>query len=159
MFKTITRAIANPAKRHLFKTWTRESSVRRCTPNRGATVSIRLCLFFFILNSENIMRPCCLWNAPRELWCWVPQWRYDLETLMKCVHKVLIYHPPKTQHSTMIWRCCSRSWMLWGCAWHEVKHKHSGMNDSSISNIRMAFRKVKDLIGDYLLHFEDLFMI
>ena len=86
--------------------------------------------------------------APRELWCWVPRQRYDLETLMKCVCKVLIYYPPKTQHPIMIWRCCSRSWILWGCALHEVKHKHSWMNDFSISNIRMVFRKVKDLIGE-----------
>ncbi len=47
---------------------------------------------------------------------------------MKCVCKVLIYYPPKNQHSTMIWRCCSRSWMVWGCASHEVKHKHSGIS-------------------------------
>ena len=86
--------------------------------------------------------------APRELWCWVPQQRYDLETLMKCVCKVLIYYPPKTQHPIMIWRCCSRSWILWGCALHEVKHKHSWMNDFSFSNIRMVFRKVKDLIAE-----------
>ena len=36
---------------------------------------------------------------------------------------------------------------LVGCALHEVKHKHSWMNDFSISNIRMVFRKVKDLIA------------
>ena len=67
---------------------------------------------------------------------------------MNCVCKVLIYYPPKTEHPIMIWRCCSRSWILWGCALHEVKHKHSWMNDFSISNIKMAFRKVKDLIGE-----------
>ncbi len=50
----------------------------------------------------------------RQLWCWVPQRRLDLATRMKCVCKVLIYHPPKTQHFIMIWRCCSRPWMLWG---------------------------------------------
>ena len=86
--------------------------------------------------------------SPRELWCWVPRQRYDSETLMKCVCKVLIYYPPKTQHPIMIWHRCSRSWILWGCALHEVKHKHSWMNDFSISNIRMAFRKVKDLIAE-----------
>ncbi len=38
---------------------------------------------------------------------------------MKCVCKVLIYHPPKTQHFIIIWRCCSRPWMLWGSAPHK----------------------------------------
>ncbi len=52
----------------------------------------------------------------RQLWCWVPQRRLDLATLMKCVCKVLIYHPTKTQHFIMIWRCCSRPWMLLGSA-------------------------------------------
>ena len=32
---------------------------------------------------------------------------------MKCDRKVLIYCPCKNQHPIMIWRCCSRSWMLW----------------------------------------------
>ena len=151
MFKTITRAKAIPAKRHLFRSWTRESEVRGRTPYHGATVSINLYLFFLNLNCELWKYFCVhvvVLYAPRELWCWVPQQRYDLETLMKCVCKVLIYYPPKTQHPIMIWRCCSRSWILWGCALHEVKHKHSWMNDFSISNIRMVFRKVKDLIAE-----------
>ncbi len=37
--------------------------------------------------------------AARQLWCWVQHWRYDLGTLMKCVCKVSIYHPPKNQHA------------------------------------------------------------
>ena len=41
---------------------------------------------------------------------------------MKCVCKVLIYHPPKTQHFIMIWRCCSRPWMLWGSAPHKSEN-------------------------------------
>ena len=32
---------------------------------------------------------------------------------MTCDCKVLIYCPCKNQHPIMIWRCCSRSWMLW----------------------------------------------
>ncbi len=52
----------------------------------------------------------------RQLWYWVPQWRYDLETLMKCVCKVLIYHSHETQHFIMIWHGCSRPWKLWGSA-------------------------------------------
>ena len=60
----------------------------------------------------------------RQLWCWVPQWRYDLGTLMKCVCKVIIYHRPETQHFIMVWRCCSRSWMLRGSA----PHKSENMN-------------------------------
>ena len=64
-------------------------------------------------NPENMLERVV---AARELWCWVPHWRYDLGALMKCVCKVLIYHPPKSQHSIMIWCCCSRPWMLWGSA-------------------------------------------
>ena len=60
--------------------------------------------------------------ATRQLWRWVPQWRYDLGSLMKCVCKVLIYHPPKNWHSIMIGRCCSRPWMLWGSAPHESEN-------------------------------------
>ncbi len=63
--------------------------------------------------------------AACQLWRWFPHWRCDLGTLMKCVCKVLIYHPPKNRHSIMIWRCCSRPWMLWGSA-PKWKHKLSG---------------------------------
>jgi hypothetical protein len=48
----------------------------------------------------------------RQLWCWIPQWKYDFMTLMKCVGKVIIYHPPKFQLSSMIWYRCSLSWMM-----------------------------------------------
>jgi hypothetical protein len=37
----------------------------------------------------------------------------------------------------------------WGSAesaLHEVKHKHSGMNDVSLSNIRIVLKKEQDLI-------------
>jgi hypothetical protein len=57
----------------------------------------------------------CIVTASK-LWCWFQQWRYAFRTLMKCVGKVIIYHPPKFQSSTIIWHCCSLSWMLWG-AW------------------------------------------
>ncbi len=56
-----------------------------------------------------------------QLWCWFQQGRYDIRTLMKCVGKVLIYHPPKSQQSTMIWHCYSLSWMLWGAWMHSVE--------------------------------------
>ena len=83
--------------------------------------------------------------AARELWCWVPQWRYDLGTLIKCVCKAWIYHPPKSQHSSMIWHCCSRLWMLWGSAPQESENVTTlgwliGHN-WSISNIRMVLEK------------------
>ena len=31
----------------------------------------------------------------------------------------------------------------WGSALHKVKHKHTGMNDLSLSNIRMVLNKNK----------------
>ncbi len=60
-----------------------------------------------------------------QLWCWVPQWRYELETLRKCVCKVVIYHPPETQQFIMIWRCCSRPWMLWGSDLHKSENMNT----------------------------------
>ncbi len=45
MFKTITRAIANPSKRLLFRSWTCDYRVQRRTPYSRATVSINLYLF------------------------------------------------------------------------------------------------------------------
>ena len=59
--------------------------------------------------------------ATRQLWRWVPPWRYGLESLMKCVRNVLICNLPKTQFSIMIWLCCSRPWILWGFALRSVK--------------------------------------
>ncbi len=53
---------------------------------------------------ENMLRRVV---TARQHWCWFQQWRYDFRTLMKCVCKVLIYHPPKFQLSSMIWYCCS----------------------------------------------------
>ena len=50
--------------------------------------------------------------AARQLWCWLQHWRYDLWTLMKCVCKVSIYHPPKNQHAIMILHYCSLPWIL-----------------------------------------------
>jgi len=94
-------------------------------------------------NPENMLERVV---AARELWCgWVPQWRYDLGTLMKCVCKALIYHPPKSQHSIMIWHCCSRPWMLWGSAPQESENVTTlgwliGHN-WSLSNIRMVLEK------------------
>ncbi len=41
---------------------------------------------------------------------------------MKCVGKVLIYHPPKFQLSSMIWHCCSLAWMLWGVWIHSIEN-------------------------------------
>ena len=83
--------------------------------------------------------------AARQLWCRVPQWRYDLGTLMKHDCKVLIYHPPKTQHSIMIPRCCSWPWMLWGSTPQESEMINTqgwfiGHN-GSISNTRMVLEK------------------
>ncbi len=40
----------------------------------------------------------------------------------------------------------------WGSALHEVKHKPSGMNDISLSNIRMVLKKEQDLIVGQSLH-------
>jgi hypothetical protein len=40
----------------------------------------------------------------------------------------------------------------WGSALHEVKHKHSGMNDVSLSNIRMVLKNEHDLIVGQSLH-------
>ncbi len=57
-----------------------------------------------------------------KLWCWFQQGRYDFMTLMKCVGKVLIYFPPKCKPSTLIWHCCSLSWMLWGAFIHFVEN-------------------------------------
>ncbi len=80
-----------------------------------------------IHNQKNMLN-CSL--VARQLWCWIPQWRYDWWTLMKCVFKVLIYHPPETQHFIIIWRCCIRTWMLWGvCSPQKWKYEHSGMVD------------------------------
>ncbi len=62
-----------------------------------------------IHNQKNMMNHSLV---AQQLWCWVPQRRYDLGTLMKCVCKALIYHPPETQHFIMIRRYCSRLWML-----------------------------------------------
>ncbi len=50
----------------------------------------------------------------RQLWCWVPQWKYDLGTLMKCVCKVLINHPLKTQHFIMIGIAAAGHECCWG---------------------------------------------
>jgi len=50
--------------------------------------------------------------AARQLWCWLQHWRYDLGTLMKCVCKVSIYHPPKNQHIIMLLHNCSLPWIL-----------------------------------------------
>ncbi len=63
----------------------------------------------------------------RQLWYWVPQWRYDLGTLMKCVCKVLIYHhdAPETQNFIMNWHGCSRPWMLWGSACQENENMNT----------------------------------
>ncbi len=63
----------------------------------------------------------------RQLWCWAPQWRYDLRTLMKWVCKVLIYHLPKTQHFIMIYCCCNRpwTWMLLGSAPHKSENTNT----------------------------------
>ncbi len=40
----------------------------------------------------------------------------------------------------------------WGSALHEVKHKHLGMNDVSLSNIRMVLKNEQDLIVGQSLH-------
>ena len=98
-----------------------------------------------------------LWTsvvAARQLWCWVPQWRYDLGTLIKCVCKALIYHPPKSQHSIMIWHCCSRLWMLWGSAPQESENVTTlgwliGHN-WSIYNIRMVLEKCMNWLQNTL---------
>ena len=50
--------------------------------------------------------------AACQLWCWVQHWRYDLGSLMKCVCKVSIYHPPKNQHIIMLLHNCSLPWIL-----------------------------------------------
>jgi len=60
-------------------------------------------------NTENMLE-CVV--AARQLWCWLQHWRYDLGTLMKCVCKVSIYHPPKNQHTIMILHNCSLPWIL-----------------------------------------------
>ena len=64
---------------------------------------------------------------------------------MKHDCKVLIYHPPKTQHSVIIPRCCSWPWMLWGSTPQESEMINTqgwfiGHN-GSISNTRMALEK------------------
>ena len=83
--------------------------------------------------------------AARQLWCWLSQRRYDLWTLMKCVCKVLIYHPPKNQHSIMILCCCSRPWMLWGSSHQESENINTLQwllaHNRSVPNIRMVFEK------------------
>ena len=60
--------------------------------------------------------------ATRQLWRWVPPWRYGLGLLMKHVCNILIYHPAKSQYSIMIWRCCSRPWMPRGSAPQESEN-------------------------------------
>ena len=54
--------------------------------------------------------------AARQLWHRVPQWRYGLGTLMKCVGEALIYRSslPKSQHPVIILCCCSGLWMQRG---------------------------------------------
>ena len=44
---------------------------------------------------------------------------------MKRICKVLIYHPPKTQHFIMIWRGYSRPWMLLGSAPHKSENPNA----------------------------------
>ena len=56
-------------------------------------------------NPETMLEPVV---ATRQLWRWVPPWRYGLGLLMRHVCNILIYHPAKSQYSIMIWRCCSR---------------------------------------------------
>lgn len=60
--------------------------------------------------------------ATRQLWRWVPPWRYGLGLLMRHVCNILIYHPAKSQYSIMIWRCCSRPWMQRGSAPQESEN-------------------------------------
>ena len=120
MFKIATRAKANPAKRDPFAIRTRGKFPREGALYHGAKylIFVSETMRFIYLNckKENCYTENMLWPvvAARQLWCWFQNWRYDFGSLMKCVYKVLIYHPAKFQHSTMIWQCCSLSWMLWG---------------------------------------------
>ncbi len=88
-----------------------------------------------------------------QLWCWFQQWRYDYRTLLKCVGKVLIYHPPKFQCSTMIWHCYSLSWMLWGACIYSIENL-GGVACLILLNLKLAWyqnavRNVYELIAEH----------
>ncbi len=129
-FKKASRALANRAKAQLLDhKWQSPDRTAQCSNHWAKTTNLtyqsvnhcdyKVWLQKRIHNQKNMLN---LSLIARQLWCWVPQRRLDLATLTKCVCKVLIYHPTKTQHFIMIWRCWSRSWMLSGSAPHKSEN-------------------------------------
>ena len=102
-------------------------------------------------NTENMLE-CVV--AACQLWCWVQHWRYDLGSLMKCVCKVSIYHPPKNQHIIMLLHNCSLPWILRRSPLHGSENMNTLWrllaNNRSNSYVRMVLEECMDQLQNIL---------